>query len=145
MLSSILISQLTQTPLHWNHPPLSSLRNQQISCLIFFLTYWLYSVQLTILIIFTISQLHSVFLTMLLTGFSVIFIITLSLSRSLLMTTFPHILSLSCGVLQGSVLGSLLFNLYTTTLSILVALSSLSHHLYDHNNQLFISFSELSG
>src|SRR6218665_2483695 len=52
-------------------------------------------------------------------------------------------LPLSCGVHQGSVLGPLLFILYTTPLSHLTE-SSVDHHLYANGTQLFISFSPTS-
>ena len=47
---------------------------------------------------------------------------------------------LTCRVPQGSVLGPVLFNLYTTPLSSLISASSISHLLYADDTQLFVSF-----
>ena len=107
------------------------------SLLLFFLIYLLPSILSIIPSFFIVFNIGLVFMV-LLDWFSSYLT---SRSQAVSIQNFTSSFSnLSCGVPQGSVLGPLLFTLYTTPLGSVISKSSIKYHLYADDTQLYISF-----
>jgi len=97
------------------------------------------SILLILLFSFIASSLGLVLMANLLLGLLLIYHLDRSFVVSINSISSAHS-PLRQGAPQGSVLGPLLFILYSTPLSSLISDSSVGHHLIDDNTQLFISF-----
>ena len=116
-------TETTQLPLHDHF--IITISHQQISCLCHCLWHFI--------IIFYFKVFHPG-----LASWFNSYLSSLSFSANASGSTSSHI-TFTCGKPHGLVLDMILFNMYTTLLSILILSSSLNHYLYADDMQLFTS------
>jgi hypothetical protein len=136
-VSSIILLKL----LTWNYSTITSSRHQQVTCL-------------TLLDLSAACDTidHSILLERVSFSFGITSTALFWIKSYLLNLSFyvsignsvSSVHQLLYGVPRGSVLGPLLFILYTTTLSTVISNSSVNHHLYADDTRLFLSFSAAS-